>query len=288
MNTTGFMPGVTGANWLIIGGSGGLGKAVAQLVVDHFKAAGTNDKVVITSRTRSKAAQIAEELGAKWVVPEELDATDSKSVQALWERIRPLKITRYVDAAGGGRGEARTPANGSVLDIPLDGFEIQLQTTLMATVNCMAIIGNGMLKDQQVDGKLELRSPVRFVHTSSASAKEPLPAVSVYSAAMRAKDSLVGSWQRELSTQFGSLVTVNAVRPGFIPNDQNRAMLLDETQPDGYTLRGRTVVGATPLNRFGGSGEIAPAYVFLCSDWASFAGGAIFTIDGGYGCRGGL
>lgn len=43
----------------------------------------------------------------------------------------------------------------------------------------------------------------------------------------------------------------------------------------------KMLIGATPLGRRGTPEEIANAYLFLASDEASYATGALFSVDGG-------
>lgn len=76
-------------------------------------------------------------------------------------------------------------------------------------------------------------------------------------------------WSRELGKRG---ITVNAVAPGFIATDMVRAM------PE-QVLSG--MVSRTPLDRLGEPSDVAFAYLFLCSEEASFINGAILSVDGG-------
>ena len=84
----------------------------------------------------------------------------------------------------------------------------------------------------------------------------------------------------ELAQKYGGGIRVNAIAPGFFIGEQNRALL---TNPDGsYTARGNTIIGHTPMGRFGRAEEVVGAVVWLCSDAASFVTGVIIPIDGGF------
>jgi cyclopentanol dehydrogenase len=74
----------------------------------------------------------------------------------------------------------------------------------------------------------------------------------------------------------GNKIRVNAVLPGIVATPRSASL-----PPDWAT----TLRDQTPLGRFAQPEEIAPAYVFLASDEASFVTGASLVVDGGYICR---
>ncbi len=70
-------------------------------------------------------------------------------------------------------------------------------------------------------------------------------------------------------------VRVNAVAPGFFPAEQNRKLLTEE--------RTASIMGHTPMGRFGEADELAGAVVWLASDAASsFVTGTVIRVDGGF------
>jgi NAD(P)-dependent dehydrogenase (short-subunit alcohol dehydrogenase family) len=68
---------------------------------------------------------------------------------------------------------------------------------------------------------------------------------------------------------------VNAILPGFFPAEQNRKVLT----PD----RVASIIGHTPMKRFGEAEELIGATVYLASRRAaSFVTGTILRVDGGF------
>lgn len=273
-------PGVSNRNWLIIGGAGGLGAGIAATVEEMMRTDGTGCKVHITARTEEKAAKVAAGIDASRVIPHAVDATDEASVAALAGKVGSLDISVLVYCAGGVQPESRTPPDGSILTIPLSAVRRQLEVTLFGPVIAQTLIGAAMIDRWSGGGGLTQR--LTFLHTSSASAVQPLPRVAAYSAAMRGVDSYIGSWQRELVQKYGPKIQVCGVRPGFIPTEQNRVLLLDPSTADGMTERGRTVAAGSICGRLGETNEIGGAYAFLASDRASFIYGEILNVCGGY------
>ena len=68
---------------------------------------------------------------------------------------------------------------------------------------------------------------------------------------------------------------MNAIRPGFFPAEQNRALLTAERTAD--------IMKHTPMKRFGEAQELVGAAVYLASEKASsFVTGSILAVDGGF------
>jgi NAD(P)-dependent dehydrogenase (short-subunit alcohol dehydrogenase family) len=69
-------------------------------------------------------------------------------------------------------------------------------------------------------------------------------------------------------------IRVNTIVPGFLPAEQNRAVLTPE--------RVEQIIGHTPMKRFGDLQELSGATLLLASDAGSFITGAEIIVDGGY------
>ena len=84
----------------------------------------------------------------------------------------------------------------------------------------------------------------------------------------------------EMAMKFSPDIRVNAIVPGFLVTNQNRALL---TNPDGsLTLRGQQVVAHTPAGRFGEPEELHGTIHYLISDASSFVTGTLAVVDGGF------
>ena len=69
-------------------------------------------------------------------------------------------------------------------------------------------------------------------------------------------------------------VRVNVLVPGFFPAAQNRAVLTPE--------RVASIMGHTPMKRFGEAQELIGATLLLAGNAGSFITGTELVVDGGY------
>jgi NAD(P)-dependent dehydrogenase (short-subunit alcohol dehydrogenase family) len=126
----------------------------------------------------------------------------------------------------------------------------------------------------QVFGKVMVESGRggSIINISSCSSGPPLSKVFTYSITKAGVNQITQFLAREWAP-FG--VRVNAIRPGFLPAEQNRAILSPE--------RTAQIMNHTPMKRFGEPAELVPATLYLASEAASsFVTGSILTVDGGY------
>ena len=111
-----------------------------------------------------------------------------------------------------------------------------------------------------------------IINISSASSGPPLSKVFTYAVAKAGVNQITQFLARELAPNN---IRVNAILPGFFPAEQNRKLLNDE--------RVASILGHTPMNRFGESSELVGAAVYLASrEASSFVTGSILRVDGGF------
>ena len=110
-----------------------------------------------------------------------------------------------------------------------------------------------------------------LVFVSSAAARLGSPGEYVdYAAAKGGVDTLTIGLAKELGPRG---IRVNAVRPGVIETDIHA----DGGEPD----RAARIGPGTPLGRAGSAEEVAATVVWLISDKASYANGALIDVAGG-------
>jgi 3-oxoacyl-[acyl-carrier protein] reductase len=136
----------------------------------------------------------------------------------------------------------------------------------MLQVNLASVI---RLTKLFIRGRLAERKPGVVVSIGSIVAHHGFAGLAVYSATKGALVSMTRSLAREMG---GKGIRLNAVSPGFIDTDMNRA--LSDSQRS-------QIVRRTPLGRLGRVEDIAPLVRFLISDEAAFITGQEFVVDGG-------
>ncbi|HEX8371853.1 MAG TPA: SDR family oxidoreductase, partial [Chthoniobacterales bacterium] len=140
------------------------------------------------------------------------------------------------------------------------------------------LAGGAFLPCQEFGPAMARAGKGSIINIASVSAHVPLSRVVAYSAAKAAVLNLTKFLAREWAPKG---VRVNTLTPGFFPAEQNRALLF---QSDGTpTARAQSILGHTPMARFGQSQELIGAVVFLASQRASsFVTGIDLAVDGGF------
>lgn len=111
----------------------------------------------------------------------------------------------------------------------------------------------------------------RIINTASLMGISSRPGVISYVAA---KHGVVGI-TRALAAELGAFgITVNAIGPGYIETEINKATLADGRFH-------KQVVDRTPLGRWAAPDELAGPAVFLASAAAGFVSGHVLMVDGG-------
>lgn len=236
---------VTGSRTVVvIGGTGGLGSAIAR----GFRDLG--DVVTASGRRAESVMRARADPANEGISFVRADARDLRqSAASLWPA---GELDVLVHAAGVSRpGEEADPAVlaeviQTNLSAPL-GLSLLAQPALAARRGCVVMIA----------------SMLSFRGSGS------LPA---YTAG---KTGLVGA-TRALAAAFGPVgVRVNAIAPGY-----HRTAMTERTWRDPQA--GAAIAKRTALGRWGECADVVGPVLFLASSAAAYVTGAVLPVDGGY------
>ncbi len=119
------------------------------------------------------------------------------------------------------------------------------------------------------------------LNIASIAGAQPLSRAVAYSNGKAAVISFTKWLAVHMAREFSPTIRVNAIAPGFMLTEQNRFLLVDEKTGE-PTKRGRKIIDAVPMGRYGNPDEIIAAALWLVSDAASFVTGAVIPVDGGF------
>ena len=179
---------VRGRQIVIVGGTSGIGEAVAEYLARAGAA------VAITGR-RASGQAIAERIGARFTA---MDVADNQSVQAGFAALGAAPIDCLILNAG------IKEEHGEISDLDLAVFERMLEVNTVGTARALAA------------GIGAMRSGGSVVVTSSPAGSITLPGLAAYSASKAALDMLVRTWALELGPRG---IRVNAVLPGIVESE---------------------------------------------------------------------
>ncbi len=246
--------GLSGKVAVIIGGTGELCGAMAEGL------AGAGAEVVIVGRNSDKAAARIERIAAAGgrACFHAAEATSKTELEGLRDAViaRCGRIDIVVNGAG---VNSATP----FLEITDEEFDRIVNVNL-----------KGVMLGCQVFGRylVERGEGGAIINLGSMSGVVPLSRVFTYSATKGAVHNLSLNLAREWAPHR---VRVNVLVPGFFPAEQNKKVLT----PD----RVASIMGHTPMKRFGEARELIGATLLLASDAAGgFITGEELIVDGGY------
>ena len=258
---------------VVTGGYGVLGGVIAT----GLASAGV--KVVIIGRRQELAdAKVATLRGAGGHAMTAVgDVTDEgqmdeacRAVLGAWGRIDIL-----INAAGGNIPESRND-NRSIFDVPMDAFDRVVRLNLHGAVVPTMAFGQAMSEAGRGS----------IVNISSMAATHAITGTLGYSIAKAGIDNFTRWMSMDLARRYGPGLRVNAIAPGFFLGNQNRALLVNAAGT--HTPRGATIIGRTPMGRFGQADEVIGPVLWLCSDAASFVTGTVIPVDGGFSAFSGV
>jgi len=237
---------------LVIGGSSGIGKAIAA----GYLQAGAQ-AVVVAGRNPDKLdAAVAElkTLGAAFG-----QAADVGNFAALRGLVADVLATHgRIDVLVNSQGV--TVIKPALEFSPAD-WDTIVDTDVKSVFFACAEVGRHMLA----------RGSGAIVNIASLAAHRGWPGSALYAVAKAGVLSLTQSLAAEWAAQG---VRVNAISPGFFMTDLNRDKM--------SAARKALAVARTPAGRFGDVHELVGAAVYLASPAAGFVTGATLAVDGGF------
>lgn len=155
------------------------------------------------------------------------------------------------------------------LDFPLDNFRATMEVNVTGTFLCSQAAARLMVR----------RHWGRIVNIASVAG---LRAVGTGRTAYGTSKGAVIALTRQMAVELAEHgVTANAVCPGPVDTPMTRVLHTDRFREE-YSK-------AIPMNRYGSTGEIAAAVMYLVSDEAAYVSGIAMPVDGGFlasGARG--
>jgi 3-oxoacyl-[acyl-carrier protein] reductase len=245
---------------LVLGGGGGLGRAISVALAGegaNVAVADINSKAI--AETEAALGSGCKSMGLVW------DLGDLSQIDAHVTKIEgelgPVDV--LVNITG---GPPPTPASGQEPAVWSKNFQSMVLSVIAIT-------------DRVLPGMRE-RKWGRVITSTSSGVVAPIPNLGL-SNALRL--SLVG-WSKTLAREVGKDgVTANVILPGRIATD--RIKFLDEAKA---RREGRSVEsvaaeseGSIPLGRYGRPDEYGAVVAFLASRQAAYITGSVIRVDGG-------
>ncbi|CAH0539247.1 3-oxoacyl-[acyl-carrier-protein] reductase FabG [Vibrio marisflavi CECT 7928] len=232
---------------LVTGASRGIGRSIAELLVER------GATVIGTATSENGAAAISEYLGenGKGLA---LNVTDVESIEATLKTINDEfgALDILVNNAGITR-------DNLLMRMKDDEWTDIMDTNLTSIFRLSKAVLRGMMKKRNG----------RIINVGSVVGTMGNAGQTNYSAAKAGVIGFTKSMAREVASRG---VTVNTVAPGFIETDMTKA-LNDEQRA--------ATLSQVPAGRLGDPREIASAVAFLASPEAAYITGETLHVNGG-------
>ncbi len=236
---------------LITGGCGAIGQVVVQALAEQGATVAVNDIV-----SEQQAAALLPE--STKIAYFQADSGDPQKVNAMFERV----IARF------GLPNVVCCHAGMVGAHPVEAYPLDEYDQLM-NVNVRSSFVTAQIAVQHW---IAAAVAGHLIFTSSWVQDVPWPEITPYTASKAALKAMMRGFARELARKQ---IRANAIAPGIV------AVGLAKRQWDTDPQYQARASKAIPLEFLQPPETIANAFVFLCSDMASYMTGAMLLVDGG-------
>jgi 3-oxoacyl-[acyl-carrier protein] reductase len=237
---------------LVTGASRGIGRAVAQAFAE------LGDRVAVHHRgSPGLADEVLTGLPGSGHVVVQADLADAAAVRQM------------VDQAHDGLGGLDVLVNNAGIFVPHPVTEVSYEQWQDAWREILAVNLTGAANVTWCAVQYMKATGGRIVNVTSRGAYRGEPRHPAYGASKAGLNSFGQSMARALAP-FS--IAVASVAPGFVETAMAR--------PDLDSARGEEIRAQSPFNRVATTGEIAAAVVYLASEQAEWASGAVLDLNG--------
>jgi 3-oxoacyl-[acyl-carrier protein] reductase len=251
---------------LVTGGARGIGRAIALKLASEGA-----DIAILDAGSLELSEQTAEEIRALGVraFAARCDITDYDQVTEAVARVK--EALGGVDILVNNAGITRDKL---ALRMSPEDFDAVLSVNLKGTFLMIKALYADFMK----------KRAGRIINIASIAGLMGNAGQANYAASKAGVVGLTKTIARELASRN---VTCNAIAPGFLVSNQNRALLFN---PDGTpTARSAKILAGTPMGRFVDSEELLGGVFFLTDDKAASAiTGVVLPIDCGFAAYSGV
>jgi gluconate 5-dehydrogenase len=244
---------LSGKTALITGSSEGLGLAMAR----GLAAAGA--RIVLNGRDEKKLAKAAKAFAesGRQVKAHAFDVADEKAVLAAFEHFdaEGVEIDVLINNAG---VQFRKPM-------------VDLTTEEWRRVVDIHLTGSFQIGREAAKRMIKRGRGGKIINIASLASEVARATIAPYTAAKGAIKMLTRSMAAEWAKHN---IQANAIGPGFIATEMNRA-LIDDPKFDAW------VKGRTPSGRWGVPDDLIGVTVFLASPASDYVNGQTIYVDGG-------
>ncbi len=253
--------GLKGKTALVLGGSKGLGRGIADAL------AGEGVAVAMLARGREALDQAVAEITARGgrAIGVAADLGDwaavERAAKAAVEQLGPIDI--LVNNGGG-------PPAARVIGIAPATWEAQFQEMVMTLIRLTELVLPDMRK----------RKWGRIINVQSESVIQPIPAIAI-SNTLRAA---VAGWAKTLAGEVAAEgITVNTMLPGAFQTDRMLQFQHVASEREGLTAEEfiKRSTRNIPVGRVGQPSEFGAMAAFLASPLAGYITGSLIRLDGG-------